>query len=190
MLSLLITSKARRALLVRFLTRPDERFYASQLIRDLGLSSSLAQKELGRLTAAGLLTSEREGNTRFYRLNRAYPLYPELRSIVYKTEGLGDLFRERLGDVEGIRAAFVYGSAASGDDAAGSDIDVLVIGDVDPAALDHALAKAEDLLCREVNATAFGVEEWRERLARGQSFATGVANGPRIMLIGSDDDLR
>jgi DNA-binding transcriptional ArsR family regulator len=190
MLSLLITSKARRALLVRFLTRPDERFYASQLIRDLGLSSSLVQKELARLTAAGLLTSEREGNTRFYRLNRAHPLYPELRGIVYKTEGLGDVLRERLGGVEGVRAALVYGSAASGDDTAGSDIDVLVIGEVDPAALDDAVAKAESLLCREVNATALGADEWRQRLASGQSFAAGVANGPRIMLIGGDDDLR
>ena len=64
MLSLLVTSAARRKLLVRFLTHPGERFYLSQLIRDLEITSSAAQKELARLTKSGLLSDRARGESR------------------------------------------------------------------------------------------------------------------------------
>lgn len=78
MLSTLITSKNRRDLLCLFITHPNERFYQKQLMRDLGISSSRIQTELGNLERAGFLTSIREGNTRFFQVNRKNPLYPSV----------------------------------------------------------------------------------------------------------------
>jgi predicted nucleotidyltransferase len=152
-LSLLVTSAARRKLLVKFLTHPGERFYLSRLIRDLGITSSAAQKELARLTESRLLLTEREGNVRFYEVNTAHPIYRELKSIVYKTEGLGSALVDCLAQVEGVSAALIYGSVARNTGDATSDVDLLVIGDVAPADLDVALTSAEQLLERDVNAT-------------------------------------
>ncbi|MDT8434993.1 MAG: nucleotidyltransferase domain-containing protein [Anaerosomatales bacterium] len=190
MLSALITSSARRKLLVRFLTHPEERFYPTQLMRELSLSSSLVQKELARLSATGLLRSEREGNTRFYSVDTTHPLYAELKSIVYKTEGLGDLLQERISPLEDVSVALIYGSVARNTEDARSDVDLLVIGDVSPPVLDEALMEAEGLLGREINATLLDIKEWHERVARKQAFAMDILRQPKVFLIGAEDDLR
>lgn len=190
MLSALITSAARRKLLVRFLTHPGERFYASQLIRELDIASSAAQKELARLQGAGLLISEREGNARFYRANTEHPVYSELKNIVYKTEGFGDCIRKQLERLDGVKAAVIYGSVAKGSEGVGSDIDLLVLGDVLPSDLDEAVARAEELIDREVNATVLSVAEWRDRLNRRQAFASDIMAGSKIFILGGEDDLR
>jgi predicted nucleotidyltransferase len=190
MLSTLVTSATRRALLVRFFTHPGERFYATQLIRELGLASAGVQKELARLESAGMIQSEREGNVRFFTVNTTHPLYAEIKSIVYKSEGLGDVLRESLAQLSGVDVALVFGSVARGSEDAASDVDVLVIGDVDLAALDRALSEAERTLEREVNVTALSQAEWRERLARKQSFVIDIATGPKIFLVGGEDGLR
>jgi predicted nucleotidyltransferase len=190
MLSTLVTSATRRALLVRFFTHPGERFYATQLIRELGLASAGVQKELARLESAGMIRDEREGNVRFFTVNTAHPLYGEIKSIVYKTEGLGDVLREHLGELACVRAALVFGSVARAAEDASSDVDVLVIGDVDLAALDRVLSEAERTLEREVNATVLSEPEWRERLARKQAFVMDIVTGPKIFLVGGEDELR
>ncbi|MGB4594086.1 MAG: winged helix-turn-helix domain-containing protein [Coriobacteriia bacterium] len=190
MLSTLVTSATRRALLVRFFTHPGERFYATQLIRELGLASAGVQKELARLESAGMIQSEREGNVRFFGVNTGHPLYAEIKSIVYKTEGLGDVLGGSIAQLPAVDAALVFGSVARGAEDASSDVDVLVLGDVDVVALDQALSEAERTLEREVNATVLSRAEWRERLAWKQAFVTDIVAGPKIFLVGGDDELR
>jgi len=58
-------------------------------------------------------------------------LFPELKRIILKTEAVGDKLREALSALDDIRAAFIYGSTARGTELASSDIDLMIIGDVD-----------------------------------------------------------
>ncbi|MCZ7662698.1 MAG: nucleotidyltransferase domain-containing protein [Thermoleophilia bacterium] len=190
MLSTLITSKARRTILTLFLTHPEERFYQKQLIRQLGMSSSLVQKELRKLEEIGFVTSSREANTRFFAVNKDFPLYQELKSIVYKTVGLADFLREALHDIGSIRAAFIYGSVAKNLEDARSDIDLMVIGDVDQDKLHEAVSAAENALGREVNYSIFEPADWKSQLAGRKAFVTSVAEGPKVFLVGGEDELR
>src|SRR3990172_13265712 len=112
MLSTLITSKTRVKVLTLFLTHPEERFYYKNLIDRLGVSSTVLRSELKRFEAAGLLKSTREANIRFYWLNKDFMLYPELKSIVFKTIGLADPIKEALEKIGNVKAAFIYGSVA------------------------------------------------------------------------------
>jgi predicted nucleotidyltransferase len=190
MLSTLITSKARRSLLTLFITHPDERFYQSQIIRELGISSFMVQAELRKLEGIGFLTSSREANTRYFQVNRAFSLYPELKGIIYKTVGLADFLRESLHPVGSIRAAFIYGSVAKDTEDARSDIDIMVIGDVDEGRLHEAVTEAESRLGREINCSVFEYEDWKKQLAARKSFVSNVAAGPKVFLVGGEDDLR
>lgn len=190
MLSTLITSKARLALVMLFVTHPDERFYQKQLIRDLGLSSSLVQLELRKLEGIGLLASSRESNTRYFQVNRDFPIYPELKSIIFKTVGLADFLRESLDEIGEIEVALIYGSVAKNVEDMRSDVDLLVIGDVDLDALNESVDAAERAIGREINPTAYSREEWADRVRIGQAFATDILAGPRILLIGDEDELR
>ncbi len=190
MLSTLITSAARRKLLTHFLTHPEERFYQKQLMRDLGLSSSLVQRELSKLEEIGLLTSTREANARYFQIDTTFPLYPELKSIVYKTTGLADVLRASLADIGDVEAAFVYGSVAKNVEEVGSDVDLLVIGDVELDVLDDVVGSAEAMIGREINTATYSRREWQSRVERDQAFAKDVVDGPKIFLIGSEDGLR
>ncbi len=190
MLSTLITSKARLALVMLFVTHPDERFYQKQLIRDLGLSSSLVQLELRKLEGIGLLASSRESNTRYFQVNRDFPIYPELKSIIFKTVGLADFLLESLDEIGEIEVALIYGSVAKNVEDMRSDVDLLVIGDVDLDALNESVDAAERAIGREINPTAYSREEWADRVRIGQAFATDILSGPWIMLIGDEDELR
>ena len=104
--------------------------------------------------------SERRANAVYYRANVEHFLFPELKSIILKTEAVGDRLREALSPLGDIRVAFIYGSTARGTELASSDIDLMVIGNGDLDALDGAIDRMEEELGRPVNYTLFRVEEW------------------------------
>jgi len=189
MLSTLITSKSRIELLTWFVSHPGERFHYLQLDKLLKSSRASLQKELKRLEDGGILRSAKEGNIRFYWVNQEHPLYPELKSIVFKTAGLADFLRESLGKLGTVEEAFIYGSVAKNVEDMGSDVDVMIIGDVDMDALHEALGAAEDRIGREINPAVYSREDWDRRVAAGQAFAADVLGGKRIFLIGDEHGL-
>jgi hypothetical protein len=136
----LISSKTRVKLLTHFFTHPDERFYGRQLQRLLKAQPRSVHLELNRLANAGLLTEQEEGLVKYYAANRASPVYPEVRRLILKTTGLGDMLRKNLRSLGMIEQAFVFGSAASGSEIAGSDIDLMVVGEPDLGQLSKRIA--------------------------------------------------
>lgn len=84
MLSTLITSKARVEIITWFFTHPSERFYYRQLIDILNASKQSVQNELARLEGTGMLSSQKEGNIRFYWVNKDFILYQEIKSMILK----------------------------------------------------------------------------------------------------------
>jgi hypothetical protein len=62
LLDSLITSKTRVKLLLKFFLNPETKAYLRGLSDEFGESSNGVRLELNRLTKAGLLTSESDGN--------------------------------------------------------------------------------------------------------------------------------
>jgi predicted nucleotidyltransferase len=180
--------KARWVILRTLFAHPDDEFYVSQLVRLAGGSAHI-QRELRQFTKDGLLTRTEVGNQVRYRANRSHPLFPELRMLALKTVGLVDVLRDALRALPGIAVAFVYGSLATGEERGDSDVDIVVIGDVTFAAVVNALAGTDDALGREVNPTVYPPEEFREKLAAGHHFLERIMAGPKLFLIGDEDDL-
>ena len=92
---------------------------------------------------------------------------------------------------ERIKAAFVYGSVAKGEDTATSDIDLMVIGD-DLTYTDffEGLQGAQRTLKRPVQAHFVSPAHWRRRLSEGNAFVARVSAGPKIFIVGGEGDLR
>ena len=190
MLSTLITSKARVELITWFIAHPGERFYYRQLIDILNASKQSIQNELARLESAGLLSSQKEGNIRFFWVNKDFILYKEIKSMILKTVGVGDELRKSLSKIGDIKLAFIYGSVANNREDARSDIDVMVIGDVTVDAVREAIMKVEKHLGREVNYTIFSPREWKKKMNDKTAFVRGVARSEKIFLIGNENELR
>ena len=186
----LFTKTQQRVLRVLF-GQPDRSFYASELIRDAGTGSGAAQRELARLEDSGLIVARRIGNQKHYQANAASPLYPELRNIVLKTVGLAEPLREALKPVASdIRAAFVYGSVAKAADKAGSDIDLMVVSDnLSYGDVFGAVDKLSRTLGRNVNPTVYSAAEFSKRAKNENAFITRVIEGPKLWVIGTENDL-
>jgi len=183
--------KTKRSLLALMFLHPEEKYYIRQIEKLTGISQGALQRELKSMAEMGLLNVERKGHQAFYSVNRSNPIYSELRGIVYKTFGISDVLIAALKPLKKkIAVAFIYGSIAKGEETAKSGIDLMVIGKVSFGDIATSLSKAQDSLGREINPTVYPLEEYREKIREQHHFLTAVIKAPKLMLIGTEDDIR
>jgi predicted nucleotidyltransferase len=165
-------------------------FYVRELERVTGEDYKNITLELRKLAGIGLLNSRKEGNLKYYSLDKEFLLYEELKSIFVKTRGTVPTLQKVLSKERDIDFAFIYGSLASGEETAKSDIDLMVIGKIALEQLLKALREPERVLARDINPSLYDFSEIRKRLKENDSFITRVLNGPKILLVGDEDELR
>jgi len=93
------SSAVRREVLSAFFARPGMVAHPRELARQLGRAPQVVGRELRRLEAAGILTSETIGRSRRYRVDEASSIAPEVRSLVAKTIGIEARLRTALASV-------------------------------------------------------------------------------------------
>jgi predicted nucleotidyltransferase len=179
----------RRSVLALLFGRPDEAFYLREIVRAIEAGKGAVERELRALTSAGIVLREKRGNLTYYRANRDCPIYPELHGLMLKTAGLADVLREALSQIEGVRLAFIFGSMAKATFDSRSDVDVLIVGEASFADISAALLRAQERLSREVTPTVYSPEEFADRLKGKHHFLMRVLQEPKIMLVGTPDDL-
>ncbi len=178
-------SEVRRQILRTFFARPGVVHHVRELAREIRRSPTIVSEELDRLERTGILTSNRIGRARRYRVDEDSPIASEIRSLVQKTIGIEARVREAIADLPGIEEAFLYGSYARGEERATSDIDLFVIGSVDQEQLSERLTDVERDLGRDVNVVTYEHRELERLMNDGNLFAAGVLEGSRIPLIGA-----
>jgi predicted nucleotidyltransferase len=171
--------------------QPDRTFQSAELIRLARGGTGAVHRQLARLERAGLVTVQRSGNQKFYRASQDSPVFHELSGLVVKTVGIIGPIRVGLDGLRRkIRAAFVYGSVAKRTDRASSDIDLLVLSDtLSYADVFEALPGTESMLGRAVNPTVLSTSDWKSKRSRKDSFVARIAAGPKLFVIGSENDL-
>lgn len=185
-LETLLGSRTRAALLTTFCTRPAEDFYARQLARKIGMALASVQSELAQLERLGLVAASRRGREKLYRVVERHPFFPELKRLVYKSTALGELLTQALAGTEGVDAAFIYGSVASGDERVTSDIDLFILGKPNQTELASGLREAERRLGREISLTIMGSDEWQARRNSSDGFIRELLDTDKIFLIGDE----
>lgn len=178
-----------RALSV-FLLDPDRSFYQQELLRETGGPLRPLQLALGKLEDADLVTTRRDGRQVYYRANTLNPVFGDLRSLFEKSFALADVVRVALKPIAGgIHLAFIYGSVASSEQRAASDVDLLVIGTTSRRTIATALGDAESRLRREINVSLYEPQRFAELVHLGDSFVTDVLSRPKTWLVGDENDL-
>ena len=155
-----LRSHQQGELLARLLGDPGLEASLTDLAAQLGIPVSSVHREIDRAQSAGLVTSRKVGNTRLVRANTASPYFAGLADVLVKAFGPPQVLAEALFGIDGIDAAYIYGSwAAAFQDANASpgrpvaDIDVLVLGSPDRDRLYAAVSTAEQRLDRPVQVT-------------------------------------
>lgn len=185
-----LLGKTRRSLLSVLYGHVDETFYLRQLVRVAGSGTGAVQRELKALTEAGIVRRIAKGRQVYYQADARCAVYPELKSLITKTAGMGDALKmAMLPLAERIRTAFIYGSVARGSERRESDVDILVVGDVTLAEVVETLSPVQLTLNREINPTVYPVKEFLAKHAAGHHFLKSVLEGTKIFLIGDEHDL-
>jgi len=185
-----LLGKTRQAVLALLFGHSDRAFYLRQIVRLTGSSRHGAvQREVGRLVAVGIVKRRADGHQVYYRANPDCPVFADLKGLLLKTAGVAGVLRAHLQSLAGrITVAFLFGSLAAGRESAESDVDVMVIGKVSFSAVVKVLAPAQKTLAREVNPTIYPPAEFCRKLAAGHHFILAVLDGPKVFLIGTEDE--
>jgi len=182
-------SKLREELLNLYFTNPNKRFYLRELERILGFSAGNIRRELIKLKKKGLFLTENKGNLTYYYLNKSFPLFQELKSIISKTSGAPKMIKDSLKKIKEIEYAFIYGSFAKGEEKEASDIDLFIIGKVNEDKLIDETNKLEKKLQREINFTLYEKSDFEQKKKEGNPFILEVIKEQKIFLIGDKSEL-
>ncbi|MCY4420858.1 MAG: nucleotidyltransferase domain-containing protein [Gammaproteobacteria bacterium] len=180
-----VFNKTQRRILTLIFNNPGESFYTNELIRMVDTGSNAVSKELKRFKQSGILTAEKRGNQVHYQANQNSPIYKELYSLIRKTFGISEPFKEALLPIKDkIERAFIYGSFASGTENAESDVDLMVVTDELKweEIIDHVDHLSGELM-RSINPTLYTTTEFSERLSSDHYFIRKVMDRPRIELV-------
>lgn len=159
-------------------------------IRDLatrtGIAYATAHGELTRLLAAGILTEKLVGRSRLISGNPASPLVKPLREILLIVAGPVALLSEALGNIDGVERAFIFGSFAARargfEGVAPNDIDLMVVGTPDAAAVYEACRHVEASVGRPINPTILTRAEFEP----ASGFLESVRSNPILPIIGGE----
>ena len=94
-----------------------------------------------------------------------------------------------LENVPGIQRACIYDSFAKNLQHHEYEVDIVVLGGPDLVEMDEAISEAEEKLGRPFLITSFTVREFQERIRVQDEAILRILQGPRIMLLGDEEEL-
>lgn len=180
-------SKTQQKVIGLLFGKPNQSYFANEIVRSAGLGKGTVMRELERLHAAGLITFVRQGNQNHYQANSQCPIFQELTAIARKTFGIADLIKDALQPIAAkLQTAFIYGSIAKGEATSESDIDLMLVGsDISYAEVMELLSPTEESLGRTINPTLYTPQDFQTKLSDGNHFLVRVMEQPRIQLMGT-----
>lgn len=185
-----LLGQTRSSVLGALLLHPESSLHVRELARLTGASPGSLHRDLRAMADLGLLLRQEVGRQVHYKANRASPIFEELAGLLRKTAGLVDLLREALSPLaDKIEFAFVHGSMARGEEHATSDVDVMIVGELQYADAMLALGPLDMRLRREVNPAIYTRSDLLARVATENAFASRVLAGPKLWLYGGEQDL-
>ena len=182
-------SRLRNKILLHFFTNVDDEMYLREMALRLKEDPGNLSKELSKLEQEGIFISQFRGKQKYFFLNKAYSLFNELKSIIFKTIGIQGSLQNIINEISGIVSAFIYGSFATGKENASSDIDLCLIVNDSVFNEHNFISKIDGLtktISREINYIYYSEEEWKKQINENDSFIINIKMGPKIILKGDE----
>lgn len=146
--------------MLKFFSNENSTAYLRGLADEFGESTNSVRLELNSMRKAGLLTSRENGRTIEYQANKNHPLFPEINQLVLKHFGLYNIAENVVKRLGNVKVAFITGDYASGKDS--GIIDLVLVGDIDNAALQTMLSKVEKKIQRRVRVLVLCEKEFQD----------------------------
>jgi predicted nucleotidyltransferase len=181
----LLRSRVTGALLALLYLHPDRDYSLAEAGNAIGASPKVMSTEADRLVTAGLVRETRRGRARLLRAETTGPVSRPLTDLLAVTYGPLPVLSDLLSGVDGVQAAYIYGSWAArylGEPGpVPHDVDVLVVGAANEDYLYEIARAAEVRLGREVNISVVRPQYW-EVPDPADSFMRHVRERPLVEL--------
>jgi len=179
MLEKLFTSGIRADIMSLLFNSPEEKFYVREIARLVRKNPSGVKKELDKLEKIGLVTSEKEGNLKYFKANKDSSLFPELKGLIAKSLGLPGALKSALKASEA-KTAFIYGPYA--EDSNAPALDLFIVSDSNH--LKKNLEDIEKRFGREINYTVMCESEYKTKKKTGDRQLKKLLNAKKLLLFG------
>jgi len=114
LLEMLITSRTRIKLLLKFFLNENNSSYLRGLEQEFGEGSNAIRLELNKFEKAGLLNSFGRGNRRYFKANTAHPLYNSIHMLVRQHIGIDSIIEHVAANIGSLDEVWVVGKIANG----------------------------------------------------------------------------
>lgn len=178
-----LKSKIAQKVLSYYFVNSGAKKYVNELAKILDADPGNLDRKLKEFESEGVLASEFSGNQRYYFLNRKCPFLKELKKIHETKFGLGELLREKLRKIEGIKEAYIFGSYAGGKLSAESDIDLLFIGSHSALEAQRAVLPLQKRFQREFNIIDMTEKELVQKKKLADGFITNIFKNKTLKIL-------
>ena len=182
-------SKVRIKLLQLFFFNINESFHVRGVVREVDEEINAVRRELLRMEKAGMLISERRGNKVLFSLKSDFLFFYEFLSIVHKEFGLGRAIIKQSRKLGNVKYAILTAAFVKNMRVPHSNVDLVVVGDVDLGLLTETVKSQQEFVGREINYTVLSEDEFLLRKRRNDSFVLSLLKGCNVVLLGNKEEL-
>lgn len=179
MLEKLFTSGIRADIMSLLFNNPEEKFYVREIARLVNKNPSGVKRELDKLEKMDLALSEKEGNLKYFKVNKNSPLFPELKGLIAKSLGLPGALKSVL-KASDAKTAFIYGPYIN--NASLPSLDLFVVTDSNH--ITKTLGEIEKRFGRKIRYTAMSSSDYRTKKKIGERSLKKLLNVKKILLLG------
>jgi predicted transcriptional regulator with HTH domain len=179
MLEKLFTSGIRADIMSLLFNNPEEKFYVREIARLVNKNPSGVKRELDKLLKMDLVLTEKEGNLKYFKVNRNSPLFPELKGLIAKSLGLPGALKSVLKASEA-KSAFIHGPFVKNPNL--PSLDLFVVSDSNH--IRKTLDDIEKRFGREINLTLMSLLDYRTKKKCGDRSLKKLLNAKKILLMG------
>jgi len=184
----ILSSRARADIFQLLFDHRRRELHVRAIERESCVTFNSIRQELKKLSRLDLISSRRDGNRLYYKANTGHSLYPVLVELVAKTVGFVALLNQVLTHPS-IQMAIIFGSQARHEEISGSDLDLMIIGDIGLRELSSLISGQEEKIGREINPHIFSQEEFKKRRDAGDHLVLKIMAGEKIFILGTEYEL-
>ncbi len=178
-----LRSKITVKILGYFFVNPTKKKYINELARILSIDPGNLDRKIKELEKNGIFNSEVIGNSKYFYLNKNYPFLKELKKIYNASFGFGNILKDLLININGLKNVYIFGSFASDNLDITSDIDILLIGNHSSIEISKVIYPLQKQFEREINIINMTEKELSDRENKDDAFVKNIFNNTIITIL-------
>ncbi|HEY4963324.1 MAG TPA: transcriptional regulator [Candidatus Saccharimonadales bacterium] len=190
MIEQLFGSKTRVKLLQLFYSNPNRSFYVREITRKIDEQINSVRRELSNLLSIGIIVSDSNNNKLYYEVNQKYKFYDPLHQIF--SGGVTKTTKKVAGDSEEVATSIdlstvghielaVFTGQFTRDESSG--IDLLIVGDVNPNALQKYVDELEKKENKSIRYSVMSLNDFKYRQGIHDRFAISIIGSKKQVLV-------